>query len=251
MKKTIQINPQDNVAVATYASRVINLANEQSGQEGDFLYYTEGASKNIYAYVGSETDIVIPNGMTNIVEYAFYKRGDLTSVTIPSSIKSIDGYAFLDCSSLTDVTMKRHTPCSAYSNILANCSSLQVIHVPYGSVEAYKSAEGWSDYVDYIVEMEQKEVDDIVVEPTDISTMDYTLYFPSTEVNTGTTSTLSLNLKNVAEDITAFQCDIYLPEGVEWASTIDNRGNKVLTQPTFNTETERTDETYHTIKPYG
>lgn len=146
--------------------------------------------------------------------------------------------------------MEGSVPCTlGNSNVFPSSNESFKIYVPYGSYDAYVSADGWSDFADYIVEMEHEDDADGLVEPTDLTDLDYTLYFPSTEVNTGTTSTLSLNLKNAAEDITAFQCDIYLPKGVEWASIIDKRGNKVLTQPTFNAETERTDETYHTITP--
>ncbi len=87
------------------------------------------------------------------------------------------------------------------------------------------------------------------VEPsTDISTYTNALYFNDTEHRAGDFD-LSLNMKNAEENITAFQCDIYLPEGVEWKSTTDKRGNIVLTQPTFNATTERTDASYHTISP--
>lgn len=84
---------------------------------------------------------------------------------------------------------------------------------------------------------------------TDISAYTNTLYFNDVETSTGADLTLSLNMKNAEENITAFQCDVYLPAGVNWASTIDKRGNAVLTQPVFNTTTERTDASYHTISP--
>lgn len=87
------------------------------------------------------------------------------------------------------------------------------------------------------------------IEPsTDITTLANTLYFNDTEHRAGDFE-LALNMKNAKENITAFQCDIYLPEGVEWKSTTDKRGNIVLTQPTFNATTERTDASYHTISP--
>ena len=87
------------------------------------------------------------------------------------------------------------------------------------------------------------------IEPsTDITTLANTLYFNDTEHRAGDFE-LALNMKNAEENITAFQCDVYLPAGVNWASTIDKRGNAVLTQPVFNTTTERTDASYHTISP--
>lgn len=81
---------------------------------------------------------------------------------------------------------------------------------------------------------------------TDISTMDYVLYFNDVEAKAGDFN-LDLNMKCADEDITAFQCDIYLPEGIEWKYTTDKRGKVIYDVPAFNEE--RTDDSYHTITP--
>lgn len=52
------------------------------------------------------TDIVIPEGVTTIKQYAFFGGEGLTSVTIPSSMASIEKDAFKNCSSLTAVNIK-------------------------------------------------------------------------------------------------------------------------------------------------
>ena len=46
----------------------------------------------------------IPNSVTSIGEYAFYKCS-MTSITIPNSVTSIGNYAFSNCSSLTSITI--------------------------------------------------------------------------------------------------------------------------------------------------
>ncbi len=48
---------------------------------------------------------VIPNSVTSIGRYAFYKCSGLTSVTIPNSVTSIGSAAFSGCSDLTSVTI--------------------------------------------------------------------------------------------------------------------------------------------------
>lgn len=64
----------------------------------------------------------------------------------------------------------------------------------------------------------------------------------------GTTSgTVQLDMNNPNDEFTAFQCDVVFPEGISWASTIDKRGKKKITQPTFNSDADRTDATYHTV----
>ena len=46
---------------------------------------------------------IIPNSVTAISEYAFFRCSGLTSVTIPNSVTSIGDSAFSDCSGLTSV----------------------------------------------------------------------------------------------------------------------------------------------------
>lgn len=50
-------------------------------------------------------DLVIPNGVTSIGEFAFNGCGDLRSVTIPDSVTSIGEYAFSYCEDLRSVTI--------------------------------------------------------------------------------------------------------------------------------------------------
>lgn len=70
-------------------------------------------------------------------------------------VTTIGDYAFLYCSGLTSVYCKATTPSTAdiYDSWHAfdENASDRKIYVPIESVEAYKSAQGWSDYADAIV----------------------------------------------------------------------------------------------------
>lgn len=54
-------------------------------------------------FIGQETRVVIPDGVTKIQSQAFYGCDSLTSVVIPDSVKEIGAYAFFGCNSLTSV----------------------------------------------------------------------------------------------------------------------------------------------------
>ena len=64
-----------------------------------------GNAHNLYIDDELVTDLVIPESVTKIKNYAFYCASCLTSLTIPNSVNSIDSYAFFNCSGLTSITI--------------------------------------------------------------------------------------------------------------------------------------------------
>ena len=84
-----------------------------------------------YAFYRSKglTSVTIPNGVTSIGENAFYGCSGLTSITIPNSVMSIGGWAFLGCSGLTSITIPNSVTsigeCAFYG-----CRSLISVTIP-------------------------------------------------------------------------------------------------------------------------
>ena len=104
-----------------------------------------------FAGCTSLTSITIPDSVTEIGSAVFWKCTSLTSVTIPDSVTSIGKQAFDVCSSLTSVYCKPTTPPAGGQYMFDQSASGRKIYVPYNSVNAYKSADGWSRYASDIV----------------------------------------------------------------------------------------------------
>ena len=116
------------------------------------------------------TSVTIPNSVTSIGGSAFSCTG-LSSVTIPNSVTSIDGAAFKGCTRLTSVTIGNSVT-SIGEDTFSECTNLKKVcslnsvppviyestfsfydadlFVPHGSLSAYKSAKGWSNFSNII-----------------------------------------------------------------------------------------------------
>ena len=103
-------------------------------------------------YIGNDKEVVIPDCVTSIDSYAFYKCTSITNITIPDSVTSIGNNAFNKCTSLTNITIPNSVTsigwwafesCTSLTNItipdsvttiaydaFKNCSSLASITIP-------------------------------------------------------------------------------------------------------------------------
>lgn len=104
-----------------------------------------------FQYCRMLTSITIPNSVMSIGSSAFDNCSALTSIIIPDSVTSIGSWAFKNCSGLTNVIIMSTTPPALGTNVFLD-TTLTQITVPAGCGEAYKTAEKWSAYADYIIE---------------------------------------------------------------------------------------------------
>ena len=95
------------------------------------------------------TSCTIGSGVTSIGSFAFWNCSSLTSVTIPSGVTSIGERAFQECRKFTSITVNAITPPRLGANTFYNTNNCK-IYVTSASVNAYKSASGWSEYASRI-----------------------------------------------------------------------------------------------------
>ena len=103
------------------------------------LYY----AKNLYLNGELVTEIVFPEGVTEIKNYVFCNYDKFVNVTIPSSVTSIGDYAFYHINDVVNVAAET-PPTVGSSTFHANA----VLVVPDASLDAYKAA--WGGYANQI-----------------------------------------------------------------------------------------------------
>ena len=104
------------------------------------------------AAVHGLTEYDIPEGVTG-TGYRVFRSCTFEKVTLPASLKKINDKLFDNCDNLHIVYCKAVLPPDqdANWNIFNSCSQIPTIYVPHGSVNLYKTANGWSKFADRIV----------------------------------------------------------------------------------------------------
>ena len=99
-----------------------------------------------YAFNGmfELTSVELPDGLIAIGDRAFTDAKKITSLSIPSSVSSMGDQAFRNCILLESVTVSAVVP-PVCTNPFFN-TDVFPIYVPADSVDAYKSATGWSEH---------------------------------------------------------------------------------------------------------
>ena len=92
----------------------------------------------------------IPNSVITVRSSAFLGCSELMSVTIGDQVKEIQYGAFAQCKGLESIHCKTSTPPNADISVFADENdwvySNATLYVPKGSLEAYQSAECWSNF---------------------------------------------------------------------------------------------------------
>ena len=135
-----------------FSSRTLYIGGKKV--EGELIIPDGVTSVGNFAFYGCKglTSVTIGNGVTSIGNLAFCGCAELTSVTIGNSVTSIGESAFYGCTGLTSVTIP-----NSVKNIggyaFGNCTSLKTIYYK-GTKEEWdpiKKVSGWDSDTNYTI----------------------------------------------------------------------------------------------------
>lgn len=222
-------------------------ASEEIPTYEGFQYVENSNGIAIMRYVGSETEIIIPEkiknkNVTEIGALAFSANGNIESVEIPSTVTLIGARSFYACSALSSVSlsdgvekidMSAFLGCSNLSDVslpssltyigdfaFSNCTALKSITVPSGvshlgaQAFAYSGLESLTltDGLEAIGEaaFASTEITEIIL-PDSIRTVGYSAFSGCRKLQSVTLSEGLVTVKNLAFGSTAI-AEIIIPE---------------------------------------
>ena len=121
-----------------------------NGETVTELIIPEGiTSVKNYAFYNcsSLTSVVIPEGVSNIGREAFYNCDSLTTIMLPEKLEYIDNGAFADCAELLDVYCYAKSIPSTHSNVFGwSSTEYATLHVPASAMESYQTTVPWNSF---------------------------------------------------------------------------------------------------------
>ena len=116
----------------------------------DFIFNDNGNGTLLLAYVGHDTDVVIPEKATRICEGAFMNSKAMRTVSIPESVQKIDEFAFYGCVSLDSVELPKKLMWLG-NFAFADCTSLKSVNIPTNVATLAREGDnneidGWGYY---------------------------------------------------------------------------------------------------------
>ena len=134
------INRIKDAAFGSYSLKKVNVNSLEIWCNISFEAYLCNpleCAHHLYVNNVELTDIVIPNSITRIGNYAFHGCYGVTNVTIPNSVTSIGEYAFCNCS-LVNVTIPNSvTSIDTYA--FCDCENLTNVSIPSSVVHFGKT----------------------------------------------------------------------------------------------------------------
>lgn len=130
--KIIPVHPEELSGVLTFPKTVNDgYGFERQVTAVGILDSSPPGDSELYWKGRNVTSVRIPEGVTSIIDYAFYGCTSLTSIQLPSSLKSIGRWSFRYCYSLPDIAIPDGVT-SLGNSAFRDCYALNRVHVGAG-----------------------------------------------------------------------------------------------------------------------
>ncbi len=118
---------------------------------GAMLSYYQPTAVPWYAYREKITSVILPEGITNLGNYAFYDCKNLKSVTIPASVQQIGSMTFFGCRSISAFAVSRDSAyfCADDSGVLYTKDQSVLLQAPRSLSGSYRIPEETVKIADY------------------------------------------------------------------------------------------------------
>lgn len=136
-KSKLRITTDGDSYVGRYAKNVYTPtsgATRLVTDDDGYILYKEGQEVLLVGYMGKETELVLPEGITGIYEHAFKGDEDLISIELSDTVKEIANEAFYNCKALESVIIGSGT---TRIGMYAFSSCVSLAHV------TFENANGW------------------------------------------------------------------------------------------------------------
>ena len=97
-------------------------------------------------YCGTDQEVVIPEGVTEIGYAAFYGCTYLSELTLPESMQYIADNGFALCSKLRRMNVAASTPPTVAARTFEDVDRAIPVYVPTESIGLYKTAPIWKEF---------------------------------------------------------------------------------------------------------
>ena len=117
------------------------------------IVYNKAKTVMITIAMGFTGEIVIENTCTSIRDWDNIGGAKITKLTIPASLVTFGNQAFNSCTGLTRIDSLRATPAGTNPPFPASIKTTCVVHVPIGSLDAYRANAYWNGFTNIIADL--------------------------------------------------------------------------------------------------
>ena len=173
----------------------IRFASYSPEPQSNPLYY----AGNLYLNGNLLTELVIPSGVTSIVDYAFYGCNSITNIIISEGVVGIGDYAFSGCSNLQSITIPESVTSIGWY-VFNGCDNLEAVYI--SDISAWLAIDFGNEFSNPLyyagnLYLNGNLVTELVIPEGVVSVGDYTFYGCSS-LNS---ITIPASLKNIEEDV--------------------------------------------------